>query len=88
MINVRGISEERIFVTGSPRHDSFFDVIKQEKNLQKTILITIPAIPEMNFISDTNSYIQLEHLLKKLFSIIKNLDKVNLIVKLHPVQDT
>jgi hypothetical protein len=88
LINVRGISEERIFVTGSPRHDSFFDVIKHEKNSQKTILITIPAIPEMNFISDTNSYIELEHLLKKLFSIIKNLERVNLIVKLHPVQDT
>jgi hypothetical protein len=87
LINVRNISEQRIFVTGSPRHDSFFDDIYQEKISSKTILITIPAIPEMNFLSDTNSYIRLENLLKKLFSLIKNLKNVNLIVKLHPVQD-
>ena len=87
LINVRNISEQRIFVTGSPRHDSFFDEIHHENISSKTILVTIPAIPEMNFLSDTNSYIRLENLLKKLFSLIKNLKNVNLIVKLHPVQD-
>ena len=87
LINVRKIPEQRIFVTGSPRHDSFFDEIYQEKTSNKNILITIPAIPEMNFLSDTNSYIRLENLLKKLFSVIKNLKNVNLVVKLHPVQD-
>ncbi len=87
LINVRKIPDQRIFVTGSPRHDSFFNEVYQEKTSNKTILITIPAIPEMNFLSDTNSYIKLEQLLKKLFSIIKNLKNVNLVVKLHPVQD-
>ena len=87
LINVRKISDQQIFVTGSPRHDSFFNEVYQEKTSNKTILITIPAIPEMNFLSDTNSYIKLEQLLKKLFSIIKNLKNVNLVVKLHPVQD-
>ena len=88
LINVRNISENRIFVTGSPRHDSFFDETYSKKNTYKTILITIPAIPEMNFLSDTNSYIRLENLLKKLFLIIQNIPEVSIIVKLHPVQDS
>ena len=42
----------------------------------------------MNFFSDTQTYIRLEKLLKKIFATVRNLHDVNLIVKLHPVQDS
>ena len=89
LMEYRKIPEKRIFVTGSPRHDTFFNKeISEKKHSQKTILIVLPAIAEMNFLSDTQTYIRLEKLLKKIFATVRNLHDVNLIVKLHPVQDS
>ena len=89
LMESRKIPEKRIFVTGSPRHDTFFNKgISEKKHSQKTILIVLPAIAEMNFLSDTQTYIRLEKLLKKIFATVRNLHDVNLIVKLHPVQDS
>jgi len=89
LMESRKIPEKRIFVVGSPRHDSFFNKeILEKRYSQKTILIALPAIAEMNFLSDTQTYIRLEKLLKKIFVTVKNMDDVNLIVKLHPVQDS
>ncbi len=87
LINTRKIPQDQIFVTGSPRHDSFFTKNIPKNSNKKSILITIPAIPEMNFLSDTNSFIKLENLLKKIFSITTTLQNTSVIVKLHPVQD-
>ena len=89
LMESRKIPEKRIFVTGSPRHDTFFNKgISEKKHSQKTVLIALPAIAEMNFFSDTQTYIRLEKLLKKIFATVRNLHDVNLIVKLHPVQDS
>lgn len=89
LMESRKIPEKRIFVVGSPRHDSFFNKeILENKYAKKTILIVLPAIAEMNFLSDTQTYIRLEKLLKKIFATVRNLHDVNLIVKLHPVQDS
>ena len=76
-------------MTGRPRHDTFFNKGIPEKNhSQKTILIVLPAIAEINFLSDTQTYIRLEKLLGKIFATVKNMHDVNLVVKLHPVQDS
>ena len=89
LMESRKIPEKRIFVVGSPRHDSFFNKeILEKRYSQKTILIALPAIAEMNFLSDTQTYIRLEKLLKQIFVTVKNMHDVNLIVKLHPVQDS
>jgi glycosyltransferase involved in cell wall biosynthesis len=89
LMESRKIPENRIFVVGSPRHDTFFNDEKLEKkHSQKTILIVLPAIAEMNFLSDTQTYIRLEKLLMKIFVAVRNMDDVNLIIKLHPVQDS
>ena len=89
LMEFRKIPENRIFVVGSPRHDSFFKKeVLEKKYSQKTILVTLPAIAEMNFLSDTQTYIRLEKLLKQIFAAVKNMRDVNLIVKLHPVQDS
>ena len=85
LIEHRKIPEERIFVTGSPRHDVFFNEETTNKRYsQKTILLVLPTIAEMNFLSDTQTFIRLEKLLKKIFGIINNMHDINLIVKLHP----
>ena len=89
LMESRKIPEKRIFVVGSPRHDSFFNKeILENKYSQKTVLIVLPAIAEMNFLSDTQTYIRLEKLLEKIFVTVRNMHDVNLIVKLHPVQDS
>ena len=89
LMEYRKIPEKRIFVVGSPRHDSFFNKeVLEKRHSQKTILIALPAIAESNFLSDTQTYIRLEKLLKKIFVTVRNLHDVNLIVKLHPVQDS
>ena len=89
LMESRKIPEKRIFVVGSPRHDSFFNKeILEKRYSQKTILVALPAIAEMNFLSDTQTYIRLEKLLKKIFAVVRNMHDVNLIVKLHPVQDS
>ena len=89
LMESRKIPGKRIFVVGSPRHDSFFNKeILENKYSQKTVLIVLPAIAEMNFLSDTQTYIRLEKLLKKIFAVVRNMHDVNLIVKLHPVQDS
>ena len=89
LVEYRKIPENRILVVGSPRHDSFFDKeVLKNRHSQKTILIVFPAIAEMNFLSDTQTYIRLEKLLRKIFATVKNMHDVNLVVKLHPVQDS
>jgi hypothetical protein len=89
LMEFRKIPENRIFVVGSPRHDSFFDKgVLENRHSQKTVLVVLPAIAEMNFISDTQTYVRLEKLLKQIFAVVKNMRDVNLIVKLHPVQDS
>ena len=85
----RKIPENKIFVVGSPRHDSFFnEKILENQHSQKTILIILPAIAEMNFLSDTQTYIRLEKLFRKIFAAVRNMHDVNLIIKLHPAQDS
>lgn len=85
LLNHRNISSDRIFVTGSPRHEDFFKKSQIEKqNSEKVILITPQAMTEFNALSDTNSYLKLEKILIKIFEISKNFSNVKLVVKMHP----
>ena len=85
LLHHRNISADRIFVTGSPRHEDFFKKIKSNNtNSEKTILITPQAISEFNGLVDTNTYLRLEELLVKIFQIIKKIPNTRIIVKMHP----
>ena len=89
LMEYRKIPEKRIFVTGSPRHDDFFNKETLEKKpSEKIVLIVLPAIAEMNFLSDTQTFIRLEKLLKKIFVTVKNMHGINLVVKLHPATNS
>lgn len=79
--------EEKILVVGSPRHDSFYK--KNVKNTnQKTILIAPHPITNYSGQDGIELYLRYENLIKNLFGIIKNIPDVNIVVKLHPGQNT
>ncbi len=81
----RNISTDRIFVTGSPRHEDFFKKTKSNNtNSEKIILITPQAMSEFNGLVDTNTYLRLEELLVKIFQVIKKIPNTKIIVKMHP----
>ena len=88
LLEYRKIPEDRILVPGSPRHDIFFKR-KKSKTLGKTkkILIMPQNMGEANAQIDTNSFIRLEKLLKRIINIAKKLPDVDLIIKLHPSQE-
>ena len=88
LTNVRNISDEKILVPGSPRHDVFFNRNTFQKNTsEKVILITPQVIQEYNAVTDTNTYLRIEKLLKQIFSIIEKLPNTRLIIKMHPTFD-
>ena len=88
LTNVRNISDEKILVPGSPRHDAFFNRnIYQKNTSEKVILITPQVIEEYNAVTDTNTYLRMEKLLKQIFSIIEKLPNTRLIIKMHPTFD-
>ena len=85
LLHHRNISPDRIFITGSPRHEDFFIHSQtNNNNSKKTILITPQAMTEFNGLTDTNSYLRLEKLLVNFFHVIKELPNVKVIVKMHP----
>lgn len=85
LLQHRNISVDRIFVTGSPRHEDFFKKIKSHNtNSEKIILITPQAMSEFNGLVDTNTYLRLEELLVKIFQIIRKIPNTRIIVKMHP----
>ncbi len=87
MINEYNIEPSRIIVTGSPRHDDFFNsrlVKKSSKEI--TILLAPNPITEISGFANTNLELEFDKTIKKIFSILKQFDNVKPIVKLHATQ--
>ena len=88
LVDVLKISEKRILVVGSPRHDKFFrQTTSPKKDSVRTVLITPGLFDATNAQSSTFSYLRLENLLKRIFEISESFKNVKLIVKLHPAQN-
>ena len=88
LVNVLKISEKKILVVGSPKHDKFFRQTTSPKNdSDRTILITPGLFDATNAQYSTFSYLRLENLLKRIFKISESFKNVKLIVKLHPAQN-
>jgi glycosyltransferase involved in cell wall biosynthesis len=85
LLQHRHIPADRIFVTGSPRHEDFFKKIKSNNtNSEKTILITPYAMTEFSGLVDTISFLRLEKLIVKIFQITEKLPNTKVIIKMHP----
>ena len=87
LIEKYGIGKEKIIVSGSPRHDLFFQKknIKKQKK-EKIILIAPNPLTEESGLSNTELHLRYQKILKNIFSIINNFSNVKIIVKLHPGQ--
>ncbi len=87
LINEYDINPNRIFVTGSPRHDDYFSSRLKSKNIsQKTLLLAPNPINEINGQSSTNLKLQFNETIMKTLEVIKKFDNIKIIVKLHPIQ--
>ena len=86
LIHVKAIPENKIIVSGSPKHDSYSIIEKNEKN-QKIMLVTLrPIITHMEG-PRIELYEKYEEVIHKLIQISKNIENLQIIFKLHPQQN-
>ncbi len=85
---VHNISDEKIIVCGSPRHDSFFNSqSKNQQNRKKTILLCPRPIIDISGHKSTKLHQHYESYLENFLKQIDSIDDVDFIVKLHPGND-
>ena len=81
---VHNISDKKIIICGSPRHDSFFQSKNQKRSSKNTILLCPRPIVELTCHNSTQMYIKYEQILKTTIQKLKTLPNTQLIFKLHP----
>jgi len=81
---IHDISDERIIICGSPRHDLFFKSKNLKTISKNTILLCPRPIVELTCHNNTEMYIKYETILKSTIQKLKQFPDVQLIVKLHP----
>jgi hypothetical protein len=85
LINTHKISDDKIIVCGSPRHDSFFKSSSNSFNSKEKIILFCPRpIVEHVGKHHTRMYIEYELTLRKIIAQLTSLKNYKLIVKLHP----
>jgi len=86
LINEYGISPEKILVTGSPRHDVYFNSKLIKKNTKEVTLLIAPnPIGDMSGLKSTNLELKFENTLNEIIIILKKLN-IKIIIKLHQIQ--
>ena len=87
LIKEYNIDPNRIIVTGSPRHDAYFNSRTEKKQLTEiTILIAPHPISDISVYSITDLKLKFEKTIKEIISILKKFNNVKIIVKLHQIQ--
>lgn len=87
LIQEYDIPSDKIIVTGSPRHDGYFNSrIKNNQSKEITVLLAPNPITEISGLASTNLELQFENTIKEIISILKKFDNVKIIVKLHQIQ--
>ena len=82
-----GHNEKNIIITGSPRHDEFFNFNKKIKNKGVILFATTSASGIFTEGSTTDVHIKFENFVREVCRVAKKLDK-QLIIKPHPQPDT
>lgn len=84
----KGVSDNQILTTGSPRHDEFFKAKKFVKNENYIVIATASTFPKYKADgNDIRSYDKLEKIIEKLLIAIKKYPNKKSIIKLHPRKD-
>lgn len=87
MIDEYAMNPSKIIVTGSPRHDDFFNsrlIKKQSKEI--TILLAPNPITQISGLSNSDLELKFENIIRKIILILKEFKNCKLIVKLHASQ--
>jgi hypothetical protein len=80
-----GIKEENIIVSGSIRHDSYFQMKKNQNNNEGRIIIAIGNLSNLNVDAQTiKTYDKFEESLRIICTYVKKIKDHKSIAKLHP----
>ena len=82
-----GHDEKNLMVTGSPRHDNFFNHRKKEKSAGIIVLATTGATEVFSENSLTLDYTKFDDFIKEVCRVVKSLPNIQLIVKPHHQPD-
>jgi hypothetical protein len=88
LMSQHGIEENRIIVSGSPRHDVFFTKKPLSNSTKKLILITPRPIIDTALHKKVKSYQKYERLLERIIKYFEKIDDVKVIIKTHPGLDS
>jgi hypothetical protein len=90
LTNFRKTNPNSIIVSGSPRHDVFFNTSQENLkiNFTKKFLIIPSPIINATALIDTQIFLKYEELVKKTLNILKSFSNIEISVKLHPVKDS
>ena len=85
LINTHKISDDRIIICGSPRHDPFFRLSSNSSNSNEKIILLCPR-PIIEHIGKhhTRLYLEYESSFKKILNQLNQIKDYKLIIKLHP----
>ena len=88
LTKVKNIEQNRIIQVGSPRHDTLFELEQKPSRKKENQVLILPS-PLVNYsgLTNTETFERYESLVKKLLQILSDL-KMEVIVKLHPTQDS
>lgn len=87
LINEEKINPSKIITSGSPRHDNFFNTeIMNIKNDTSSVLIAPNPITEFSGLGTVELEIKFENVLKQIFLILNESNKIHPFVKLHGTQ--
>lgn len=84
LLSEYNINAEKILVTGSPRHDKYFQSkIKTNYKKNKTILLAPNPISDISGLSSTELKSRVTNVIKKIILNIEERNDVKIIVKIH-----
>ncbi len=87
LVDEYNIDPTRILVSGSPRHDNYFESIKEKTQQEEIIVLLAPSpITEISGFVNTTMELKFEHTINQIFSILKQFRNITPIVKLHASQ--
>ena len=86
LIKEYNIDPNRIIVTGSPRHDDYFNSRIEKKQKEIIVLLAPHPISDISDYSITDLKQKFEKTIKEIIAILKKFDNVKIIVKLHQIQ--
>ena len=78
---------QNLRITGSPRHDKFFNYNSKKKSGKILLATTVISNYDTNF-STIDYFIKFNEFVKEVYRIIKKFPEKELIVKPHPVNDS